>query len=269
MKRAVAGIWIAVAAGCAAHAAELAHAVESPVYVCHWMVVPRPEFTEDNLTALAREFAGQFRGVPFARLVMAPDTDGLFGHQSWSEGKYRSWFQAVNRDLADGREPRANYAEADVVGGQATLRLRISHRVSRVVLTERDPLLLEEGGHRYEILHIEGRLLTEAFDDGRQKVWSCTACPVDLRASLQTQPPLDPRGFRKVAARLASPVRPIDLSLSLRTDTVFVGDTFFPLLYEFGEGARFPGEKEYQESPRLEARCNGHTGRIRLGGGKR
>jgi hypothetical protein len=241
---------------------------ESPSFAGESVLLSGRPFTEGNLLPIARNFVNRFLGKPFAELKLAPNRDGFnYGAKLSPSVTFATWRSWLQIGFDRGVEPRAALAEVIIIGGDAVLRIRNQGKVSRVVLTARDPLVFAHGGHRFEVLHLFGRLVTAPPTErqkrlkGRElprvsgfdasKTIPCPGCSTHIDIYVRTAWPLDLATLDGLTKRWAKLAPDTHLQVGARPDAWFVQDNTFPILYAFDEEFRIPSEEEHRKTPHL------------------
>ena len=197
--------------------------------------------TDENLRALYRRLAPAMRprrAWLVEVFVDAADAQRELHGKLTTEGTYQRWLRLYS---AFGRKPLA-MAELFGYANNAVLRLRDAAGIcSEVVLAGNNFLRIESGGVRFEILHIYYHPLPPdvAPSPGDEAMIS-----VYVRAS---QPP-DLDRAEELSTLLQRRLRQKRVDVSIRTDSFFISDDSFPVVYRFDELSRPPTEREYASS---------------------
>jgi hypothetical protein len=261
VRHAVLGLGCLLAFSGSTLAQQLDSAAESKVYVHHEILLADKAYTPENLLPIARDFVSRFLDRPFAVLRIAPDRDALIGYdgKGITDPNFANWAYRLQRFIQSGQEPIPTIAEVNLVDGEAVLRIRNSGKVSRVVLTARDPLFVEHGGRRFEILEISGRLVGPPgaeregllSDPSRPRTFICPNCTDYIYVYVRAQWPMERKTVDALAARLGSLGKEAVVYVFVRPDSCFAEYTYFPFLYAFEETFRIPTEEEYGKTPRM------------------
>jgi hypothetical protein len=181
-----------------------------------------------NMPGLARICKSKLPVKPgqWLRLtIFASEPSPYYLQQSALES-WASWLKAW-RSAA---RVRWRVAEMTAIGNDAVLRIRVVRSASRATLSGRDPLVLDIGGRRYDILHISGAARATVYVRGPK--------------------PLPCEEIHRVLRRkLDGPV-----TVKVRTDPWFVRDPGFPAFYWFYSGE--PPSREAVEAAQ-QAVCGG------------
>lgn len=233
---------------------------ETPYWVHHRVVVMPKQYTAEHLIEIGRAFTEACGEVPLCVLYMAPRNDVVGSYVlSGDSGQFENWRHRLELSLKEGSEPISDIAQVNVVNGEAVLRMRKENKVSRFVLTERDPLIYTIDGQKFEVLEIYGDLQgrnvkREYLDGGMLSISECEDCLTYFDISVRTRGELEMSRFRKLVQRLARIDVPADLHVNLRRDTWFVPSGVFAMLYAFDENVPpLPSRAEYEASGELKA----------------
>lgn len=242
---------------------------ETPYFVHHRVVVMPTRFKLEYLLKISRSFVEASKDVPLALLYMAPRYDVVGSYVSTGkDSNFENWRYRAQLDLESRAEPVKDIAQLNIIDGEAVLRVRIAGRVSRYVLTARDPLRYKIDGQEFEILEFYGDLSgkevkREYLDGGMLSVNWCENCVTRFDVAVRTTGELRMGPFRELVKRLARIDIPADLNVSLRRDTWFVPSLTFPLVYAFDETVpRLPTREEYELAGELRALVDRESGRI-------
>ena len=231
---------------------------ETPYWIHHRVIVMPSAYTIENLVAVGRAFTKACGETPLCVLYMAPRND-IVGYYSGFGLSFVNWRHRVELSLKDGWEPIRDIAEVNVVNGQAVLRVRKNGKVSRHVLTERDPLIYRIEGQEFEVLEIYGKLegrdvKREYGDGGMLAISTCEDCVTFLDVSVRTFGELSLPRFRLLVRELTRIDIPAELQVSLRRDAWFVPSAYFPMLYAFDEEfPPLPNRAEWEAAGELGA----------------
>lgn len=232
---------------------------ETPFWSHHRAVVTPKQYTAENLIDIGRAFARESRDAPVSVLYMAPRHDSLSYVLAGHGGQFDNWQHNARLFLREGPQVIYDIAEVNVIEGEAVLRLRKDGKVSRYVLTGKDPLLFEIDGQDFEVLEFYGDLTgtnvkREYGDGGMLSISTCEDCLSSFDVSVRTRGELRMETFRKLVDQLAAVPIPADLDISLRRDTWFVPTKTFPILYAFDdEPPDIPTREEYDAAGELSA----------------
>jgi len=231
---------------------------ETPYWVHHRVIIIPSDYRAEELIRVGRAFTKACGETPLCVLYMAPGNNYLASYSPRSV-HFDNWRYNVELFLRDGWQPIPDIAEVNVVDGEAVLRMRKDGKVSRYVLTGKDPLIYRIEGQEFEVLEIYGRLsgreVKREYEEGGTVVIStCEECVTYLDVSVRTKGQLDLARFRKLVQQLARIQVPADLQVSLRRDPWFVPTSMFPMLYAFDERLpALPSRREWAEAGELAA----------------
>ena len=208
---------------------------------------------------MGRAFAARCGKGPVCVAYLAPRVGFLdaylprsFGFENW-----KHYVEEVFPRTPWGPVP--DVAQVNVVNGEAVLRVRREGKVWRRVLTERDPLIYEIEGQKFEILEIFGELggrevKLELPEESTATVRMCDDCVTYIDVAVRTRGELDLARFRELVRRLAQVALPADLHVRLRRDAWFVPACRFPTLYVFDEEfPPLPNRAEWEAAGELGA----------------
>lgn len=208
------------------------------------ILLPREEFSRKKAEALSRSF---LKAQPDALLVkyqIATEKYQAYLVPKSPMATFEGWlrrFQRLNSlDWC--------MAEMLSIAGSAVVRFRgETGETERIILKGNDPLLLEIGPARYEILHV---------DLARGPSGYLANVRVFVRASKKP----DVRAGEEVVRMLAQQLPFQRMTVNLRSDPWFATDDGFPDYHPFSHERQPPTESEYNSSPTVY--CGLHSGRI-------
>ena len=166
---------------------------------------------------------------------------------------FEGWSSRLNLAIRDGDEPIADFAEVNVIRGNAVLRLRLGGKVTRTVLYGQDPLFVPADGRLFEILEYTAVFGDTPSNQGGTWRLKCDSCVAGISVFLRTTGEVDETQLRNAAVSLQAIAPSLHLTAHLRRDSWFVTHTHFPFLYAFDEGATLPTAAEYRASQEVFA----------------
>jgi hypothetical protein len=246
------------AGGCS----ELETLSNSKDHIAQFRIVDQAEFTESNVLALARQFVSDNHDRLFASLWIGTDRDRLRYYISGKGVIHSSterWLSRLTDSVREGWDPVDNIAEVDVIAGDAVLRARINSSLKRVVLTQRDPLVIVIQERKYEILYFVVRPVNSIHRRERE---------AKFRVSLfvRVHGTLCQGQFHEFARRIARLSPQGDFYIGVREDNWFDAEDF-PMAYAFEGPITVPTVQEYEDGRHIGTWIRGGSREVEIGEG--
>jgi hypothetical protein len=214
--------------GCARPAVtgKVSYEVTTNRLLTRWVLVPKDQFTAPRLETTAREFLAEVsRKYSFGRLLLATDEQDFgpaWGHPV-TDLTAAGWLSLYEKQ----KKAPFPVAVVTVVGKECALQVRDkSGAITKLTLTDRDPLIMTSRTGQYEFLHLTARYVEkESLETEGDRV----TVHAFLEAKSDPGVVLDPELWLSLSKILGTRA----LSVAVRPDHWFVDHSDFPVLYPF------------------------------------
>jgi hypothetical protein len=208
------------------------------------ILLPREEFSRKKVEALSLSFLKTHPDAVLVKYQVATEKYQAYPLPKSPMATFESWLRGFQRVKA------LDWCMAETlsIGDSAVMRFRGEKgEIERVILKGHDPLLLQIGAARYEILHI---------DLARGPSGHLANVRVFVRGSKR---PSVRRG-EEVVRTLARQLPFQRMTVKLRCDPWFATDNGFPDYHPFSHEGLPPTEEKYNSSPTVY--CGVNSGQI-------
>jgi hypothetical protein len=224
----VAGAVLFLLLGCdpPAMADKVSYEVKTNRLLSRWVLIPKDQFTVPRLETRARKFLAEAsRKYSFGRLLIATDEQdfGSASNQPIIDMTAAGWRIAYEEE----RNAPFPVAAVTVAGKECALQVRDkSGAITKLTMTDRDPLIMTNRRDQYEFLHLTG-----GYVDGRlrETEGDRVRVTVFLEAKSDSGVVLAPEVWLSLSKLLGTKA----LWVNVRPDHWFIDDSDFPVLYPF------------------------------------